>query len=138
MNVVYFSWFTVLLLMVVILIYRLHFTSLLDDFTRTGGNPRTTAARFNRWMLPELIVHTLLTVSFIVLVNRSVLLFIGHLLLVGRDWYLLWHKRFYFTAIHLVRDAPRRETWSSVYSGAYIITVFVLLGKTLTAALEYW
>jgi hypothetical protein len=120
---VFFLWSLLLILIVLLLIYRLNLTSKLEDFTGSTEHPLDACTKFNRGLLAELCVHTVITICFISFPNRSYIMFALNFPMICRAWWLYSQDRFYFSPFQIHRDAQSHTNISMVY-----VTLFVLSG----------
>jgi hypothetical protein len=115
MVLVFLLWAILLIICVILMIYRVHLTPRLEDFSGSHENPRIACDKFDRALFPELSVHSVITLCVLLLLRRSHFLFILFILtlpILVRGWYLRWRGRFYFSLFHVDIMTTRRSLTS--------------------------
>lgn len=132
---VFLLWFLILCLLMVILGHRIWLTSRLFEFDTDHSNPLDACASFNRYLLAELILHTIFIISVLLMPNYSIVIFAVNAPLVARSWFLFKQGRFYFSPFHIVRDNKVHQTWCFVFIGVFGFSAVCVVFKLLFSLL---
>ena len=125
----FFLWFVEAIIFMIAFTFRIMLASRIFDFRIDCSNPLDSCALLNKYLLPELILHSIFTAFAIIIPFRSFLLFFLNILLIIRGWFLYNRKQLDFSPFQLVRDVKKRQRACTIYIVIFIISFLILIYK---------
>ena len=129
-------WILISILFSIIFIHRIYLTSELFHFSVEGSSPINICSKINKYILIELILHTIFTLLILAVPYRSIIFFLINLPLVIRGWYLYKNNQFYFSPFSIVKNTKRNENINTMHIFIYIFTSMFLVYQLLITFID--
>lgn len=137
MNWVFYAWLALFVILALLVGHRIFMVNLLIDFEADRKrNPIEASARLNRYRNVELILHLILSMSSLILPERSFVLFLLNMPLVLWAYYLFTKKKLHFSPYQMVRDAENSQNQCFIYLSVFILSAFVIIVKLLQTSIK--
>jgi hypothetical protein len=127
-------WLSLALILLLATVHRCYLVSEIWDYDIHGTGPQAICASYNRFLFPELLLHTAYSVGVLACPSRSLFLFLVNLPLVVRDWRLFFLGRFYFSPHRIVRDRAHHSRVAVAHAVVFALNFPFLLWKLFAVA----
>lgn len=137
MNVELLIWFVVLIIILFPFGFRIYLTRNLFDYNSFQINPLDYCSTLNKFLLVELVFHSLyLTLSIIPKFSSYIIIAINLPFIIYR-WYLYKQNLLFYSPLNLVRDQSKYENNSLMYILFYIINMLIAFYKIFKSIVGY-
>lgn len=129
-------WLALFITLLILAGYRVFLVNALIDFEMDRKkSPLDMSSSLNKYLVVELYIHSVFTISALFVPERSFVLFFVNIPLAIRAVYLYIKKRLYYSPYQIVRETKHHQYMCFVYIAVYILSAIIILIRLFQTAI---